>query len=225
MQKNIERGGTLIYHLETLSTLRVVHFCLFYSRKNRFIQSCRLPRGRPESSSSAISGALFVFIIVWADVGRHFQSKEILHFLLFKLCIKPLLFTIFVKNTGKTGGTSILYLCPDIWRISVVTELVTVDDVSLHLSNIAHTTGIALKLKDSTQYTITHVECSLFTAPFCWKRNTEKTVCFHALRSARICGRGLHDFFLKRPQGKRKGHLILRKRRTLVCLSATGTIG
>ena len=58
----------------------------------------------------------------------------------------------------------------------VVTKLVTVDDVALHLSNIAHTTGIALKLKDSTQYTITRVECNFFTALFCWQRNTEKTV-------------------------------------------------
>ena len=88
----------------------------------------------------------------------------------------PLLLTIFVKNMGKTGGTSILESCPDIWRISVVTELVTVDDVALHLSNIAHTTGIALKLKDSTKYTITRVECNFFTALFCWQRNTEKTV-------------------------------------------------
>ena len=113
---------------------------------------------------------------MWADVGRHFQSKELLHFLLFKFCTKPVTVNYFCEKHGKDGRDFHFGVVSRHLEDIVVTELVTVDDVALHLSNIAHTTGIALKLKDPTQYTITRVECNLFTALFSWQRNTEKTV-------------------------------------------------
>ena len=135
-----------------------------------------------QNSHSAIRCLLHLFkartsipkhdaLIVWADVGRHFQSKEMLHFLLFKLSSKPVTVNFFCEKHGKNGRDSHFgVVSKHLSDASCTTEINTVADVALHLNNINNTTGVEMKFKESSTYTVHTFDCTLLTAPFCWRK-------------------------------------------------------
>ena len=129
----------------------------------------------------------FKKLVVWCDVGRHFQSKEMVYYLLFSLVQKlkvPVCLNFFCEKHGKNGRDSHFgVVSRHLDDISRTTEIITVSDVAAHLSTIQHTTGIEMCMKDTTTYTVSSVDCSLFTAPFCWFRKNTKAPLLAALLS------------------------------------------